>query len=366
LVCVTVFLGGDVMTGRGVDQVLPHPGDPCLRERYVRDARVYVALAERTNGPIPRPVDFAWPWGQSLAVLDEAAPDARVVNLETSVTADGDFDAAKGLHYRMHPANLPCLTAARLDVCVLANNHVLDFGHTGLADTLDALTGTGIAAAGAAGTAGQARRAAVVPVGTGRRVVVFSLGLGDSGIPRGWAATRERAGVDLLPDLSPATAGEFTARVRRVKRPGDVVVASIHWGSNWGYEVPAAQVRFAHQIVDGGVDVVHGHSSHHPRPVERYRGKLILYGCGDLIDDYEGITGYEEYRDDLRLLYLATIDPDTGHLVRLRMIPMRAHRMRLRHTTRDDARHLRAVLDRISQPFGSRVDLTAAGTLELR
>jgi hypothetical protein len=78
---------------------------------------------------------------------------------------------------------------------------------------------------------------------------------------------------------------------------------SIYWGSNWGYRVDADQVRFARRPIDGGVDVVHGHSSHHPRSIEVYRGKLILYGCGDCIDDYEGITGHQAYRDDLLLLY---------------------------------------------------------------
>ena len=60
---VTVFLRGDVMTGRGVDQVLPYPGDPELRERHAAGARAYVRLAERAHGPIPRRAGFAWPWG---------------------------------------------------------------------------------------------------------------------------------------------------------------------------------------------------------------------------------------------------------------------------------------------------------------
>ena len=99
-----------------------------------------------------------------------------------------------------------------------------------------------------------------------------------------------------------------------MREPGDVVVASIHWGSNWGYDVPATHTDFAHRLIDAGVDVVHGHSSHHPRPIEVYQGKLILYGCGDLIDDYEGIGGYQKYRDDLRLLYFATVSPGTGRM----------------------------------------------------
>jgi poly-gamma-glutamate capsule biosynthesis protein CapA/YwtB (metallophosphatase superfamily) len=355
---VTVFLGGDVMTGRGVDQILPHPGDPRLREPYVRDARGYVRLAERASGPIPWPVDFAWPWGDALPLMDEMRPDVRLVNVETSVTGGGDPDVGKGLHYRMNPRNVPCLTAAGLDVCALANNHVLDFGRRGLADTLATLAGTGITTVGAGG---RARQPAVMPVAGGHRVVVFSLGTPSSGIPPDWAT-----GVALLPDLSDATADELIARVLRVKRPGDVVVASIHWGANWGYEVPRAQINFAHRILDGGVDMVHGHSSHHPRPVEVHRGKLVLYGCGDLVDDYEGISGYEQYRDDLRLLYFATVHPNTGDLVRLRMVPMRTHRMRLRHTNRADTGHVHQVLDTISRPFGSRIDLTSDRTLEPR
>jgi len=80
------------------------------------------------------------------------------------------------------------------------------------------------------------------------------------------------------------------------------VVAFIHWGSNWAYVISEAQTVFAHELIDGGVDIVHGHSSHHPRPVEAYRDKLVLYGCGDFIDVYEGIAGDQEYWDNLRLL----------------------------------------------------------------
>jgi poly-gamma-glutamate capsule biosynthesis protein CapA/YwtB (metallophosphatase superfamily) len=360
---VTVFLAGDVMTGRGVDQILPHPGDPRLWEAYVRDARTYVELAEAVNGPIPRPVDFSWPWGDALALLDEAAPDVRVVNLETSITGSDDVAHGKAVNYRAAPANTACLTAAGIDVCALANNHVLDFGRQGLADTRTALTAAHIKSTGAGRDADEAQRPAIVDLDGGCRVVVHSFGVPSSGIPPSWAATAERPGVDLLPDLSPATAARAADQVRRAKRPGDIVVASVHWGSNWGYDVPADQIRFAHHLVDGGVDVVHGHSSHHPRPIDLYRGRLILYGCGDLINDYEGIEGQENYRDDLRLLYLATVDRDPGAPVRLRMAPVRARRMRLHRTSAAETEHLRATLDRISRRFGVTVALAEDGRL---
>ncbi len=144
-----------------------------------------------------------------------------------------------------------------------------------------------------------------------------------------------------------------------------MVVVSVHWGSNWGYEVRHRQVEFAHALVDAGVDLVHGHSSHHPRPIEIYRDRLILYGCGDFINDYEGITGHEAYHDDLRPIYLASVVADTGGLVQLRMVPMRARRFRLEHASAEDARWLQHTLDRVSRPFGARVEVDAEGDLVL-
>jgi poly-gamma-glutamate synthesis protein (capsule biosynthesis protein) len=270
---VSLFLCGDVMLGRGVDQILAHPGDPALREAVIRDARDYVRLAEQLSGPIPRPVDDSWPWGEALAVLDEAAPDVRVVNL--------------------------------------------------------------------------------------------AVGMASSGIPPGWAAVADAPGVALV-EPSRAAAAQLVLRVQEHRRPGDLVVVSIHWGSNWGYGIPREQVDFAHALVDGGVDVVHGHSSHHPRPVGVYRDRLVLYGCGDLVDDYEGITGHEAYRDDLRLLYLVSVARDTGALVGVRIVPLQARRMRLEHASHGDAEWLRDVLDRVSRPFGAGVGHRSDGTLALR
>jgi poly-gamma-glutamate synthesis protein (capsule biosynthesis protein) len=363
---LTVFLCGDVMTGRGIDQILPHPSDPRIYEPYVEDAREYVRMAEAANGPVPRPVPFPYIWGAALEELARVAPDARIVNLETSVTRSDDHWPGKGIHYRMHPDNVQCLTAAGIDVCALANNHVLDFGHAGLRETLETLTRVGVRTAGAGRILPEAREPAVVEIAGKGRLVVFAFGDETSGIPSGWAATDDGPGVDFLPDLSAATARSIRERVQRVKRARDLVVASIHWGSNWGHEVPPAQQRFARWLLDGGVDVVHGHSSHHVRPIEIYRGKLILYGCGDFLDDYEGIAGYEEFRDDLTLMYFPTWQPETGRLERVRMTPMRIRNLRANRATAAEAEWLRSTLARISLPFGARVEHGADGTLALR
>jgi poly-gamma-glutamate capsule biosynthesis protein CapA/YwtB (metallophosphatase superfamily) len=364
---LTLFLCGDVMLGRGIDQILPHPGDPALYERMVRDARTYVDLAIRANGRIPMPVDWSWPWGDGLQMLSAAGCDARIINLETSITISDDYARGKAVHYRMNPANLPVLVAAQPDVCVLANNHVLDFGRSGLLETLDVLAASGLRTVGAGRSLREARAPAIIPIPkTGGRILVFAFGSPSSGVPYGWAATEDQSGVHFLPLLTEAIADELCRRVREVRQPGDITVVSAHWGSNWGYRVDPEQVRFAHRLVEGGVDLVYGHSSHHPRPLEVYRKKLILYGCGDLVDDYEGISGHKEYRDDLRLLYFARLHPATGDLVGLRMAPLQARQMRLHRAPDRDAKWLSKTLDKVSRRLGSRIDLASDGLLELR
>jgi poly-gamma-glutamate synthesis protein (capsule biosynthesis protein) len=205
----------------------------------------------------------------------------------------------------------------------------------------------------------------VVTLAHAGRVLVFAFAAGSSGVPASWAAREDKPGVDALPDLSEATAAGICERVRRVKSRGDLVVASIHWGSNWDYDVPVDHVRFAHWLVDGGVDLVHGHSSHHPRPMEVYRKRLILYGCGDFINDYEGIEGYEEYRGDLVLMYFASLSTATGELTVVRMTPMQTRNLSLRRTSTADLLWLRETLGRINAPYGTTIE-SSDQTLTLR
>ncbi len=213
---ITVFLCGDVMTGRGIDQILPHPSDPRIYEPYMRSAQGYLSLAERRSGPLTKPVDFAYIWGDALEVLDRLRPDVRIVNLETSVTKSENW-VPKGINYRMNPDN-----------------------------------------------------------------------------------------------------------------------------------------------------VVHGHSSHHPKGIEVYNEKPILYGCGDFLNDYEGISGHEEFRSELVLMYLISVDPSGEKLVRFEIMPLEIKRFRLNKVIREDAEWLRNTLDREYKKLGTRVELNADNSMKLR
>ena len=354
---ITLFLCGDVMTGRGVDQLLPHPSEPRIFEPYMSSAADYITLAEDVVGKIERPVSFDYVWGDALAVLAAVRPDVRIVNLETAVTTNDEPWPAKGIQYRMHPANVPCLSAARLDCCVLANNHVLDWGHRGLDETLKYLHAAGLRTAGAGRNAAEAAAPAVIGVPEKGRVLVFACALGDSGVPRQWRATAQRPGVTLLENLSTASVEEIAQYVRREKTTGDVVVLSIHWGGNWGFEITPEERSFAHRLIDmAGVDVVHGHSSHHVKGIEVYRDRPIIYGCGDFLNDYEGISGHEAYRGDLSLMYFPTLNASTGGLVDLALIPTQVRRFRVNRASTDGAAWLYTILNREGERLGSRVE----------
>jgi poly-gamma-glutamate synthesis protein (capsule biosynthesis protein) len=352
---VTLFVCGDVMLGRGIDQILPEPCDPVLHEPNMDDARDYISIAEQVSGPIPRGAPTAYPWGDALAILDAKRPDARIINLETSITRRGTPERRKWIHYRVSPQNAACLAAARVGVCALANNHVLDWGMDGLLDTLDTLDRLGIARAGAGQNLEEAIRPAVAELGDRGRVAVFSVGCSDAGVATSWSADETTPGVHVLAEPSIGAARRLRSVIEPWREPHTVVVLSIHWGPNWGFGVDADHQRFArHVIDDAGVDLVHGHSSHHVKGIEVHAGRPILYGCGDLLTDYEGITGHEMYRGDLGLMYFVTFD-EHGALAALELVPTRMQRFRITEASPKDARWLATTLGRTGKPLGTSV-----------
>ena len=358
---IRLFLCGDVMPGRGIDQVLPHPGSPELREEYVKSAAEYVRLAERKNGPIQRPVSYEYVWGDALADLQRERPIARIINLETSITASADF-ASKAVNYRMNPANIGVLAAMNVDCCVLSNNHVLDFGVTGLNETLRTLDTAHLRHAGAGANTTEATAPAQVPLPDGRRLLVFGFGAASSGIPTGWAAGAARPGVNLLTTFSDGEVRNIAQHVHAIRNVGDLLIASIHWGANWGYDISPEHRRVARALIDIGFDLVHGHSSHHPKGIEIYRDRLVLYGCGDFITDYEGIGSYAEFRPDLSVAYLPEF-AGTGALTGLTMTVYQLRKFRLNSASSGDSEWIRQVVGRESASHGVRIRTTGGNRL---
>ena len=363
---IRLFLCGDVMLGRGIDQILQHPVSPELYEARVRDARDYRALAESEHGRIATPVSPDYVWGDALTELEQRQPDVRLINLETAITDTGTPWPGKGIHYRMHPDNLAVVEALSPQGISLANNHTLDWGFDGLTRTLEALDNAHLAHAGAGENETEAERPLAIRLASGERLLFVACGLGDSGIPAAWGADDRDAGVFRLPDLSMDTIDGLKQRLEPHRQRGDRLVVSIHWGGNWGYGIDPEHRFFARALIDKlDVDIVHGHSSHHPKPMEIYNGKLILYGCGDFINDYEGIRGHEAYRPELSLAYFARLARKDGTLRELTLVPFRMSRFRLHRAGREDARWLGETLEKAGGRFDRHFEIRDDATLVL-
>lgn len=240
---------GDVMLGRLVDERL------------------------RTAAP-------ASVWGDTLPVL--AGADLRIANLECVLARGGTPWPGKVFHFRSAPQNVACLTAAGIDAVSLANNHTLDYGPEALLESVAALDAAGIRHAGAGADDDAAWSPAVVRAGgLDVGLVAFTDNTPD------WAAAPRSPGVAYAPVDAAHPLGRRLREVVRATRPAvDVLIVSAHWGGNWGAEVPAEHRALAHALVEDGADLVFGHSPHIVRGIEVYRGRPVIYGAGDFIDDY--------------------------------------------------------------------------------
>ena len=351
---IKLFLCGDVMTGRGIDQIMPYPSHPVLYERFVKNAYDYVELAMKKNGPFLPPVDFTYVWGNTIERMQQA--DLRIINLETSITISNQH-LQKGINYRMHPDNLPCLTSANIDCCTLANNHVLDWGVDGLTETLDLLKKSGICYAGAGFHLKASKEHCRLNIPSKGGVLVFAYGLPSSGIPKEWQARSDRAGINMLNDLSENNIRNIANEIKCNREPNELIVVSIHWGENWGYEIPESHKELAHQLIDlEAADIIHGHSSHHFLGIEVYKNKPILYGCGDFINDYEGIGGYEKYRDDLGFMYFTESNPRNGQLISLQLVPTQMKNMRINSPENKDIKWMHSTLNRECKKLKTNVE----------
>ncbi|KAJ5091895.1 hypothetical protein NUU61_006765 [Penicillium alfredii] len=346
----TLSFVGDVMLGRLVDQLLPQHVEN-WHEHHVASHFVerHPSLLGKGN------YTASSPWGTALPLLRDS--DLTLINLETAATTTNDPWPHKAFNYRMHPANIaPVLHAVGVDYAGLANNHVLDFGTEGLVETVWALKAARVAFAGAGETTDEARRPAVLQLPRqepGRHapsqsplpypVHVYSA----SDHPRDWGpvptfhlldyspATRVRLRTLLLsggPRAHPVDTDEHfspspsepdgdsephhhhprhsfhhhhTRRTSSTLPAPALKIFSVHWGPNYSWH-PSDRIRsLAHFLIDEcDVDIVHGHSSHHVQGVERYHGKLIIYGCGDFVDDY---ALHEDYRNDLGAVWRVVV-----------------------------------------------------------
>jgi len=211
-----------------------------------------------------------------VAPLLQAA-DVAVVNLETAVTARGTRAPLKQYAFRAPPSAFAALKAGGVDVATMANNHGMDYGRQGLADSLDAAQAEALPVVGIGRSAEEAYRP-FVTVAKGQRIAVLgATQVIDGNLVTAWTATDTQPGLASAKEV-----GRLTDAVGLARDQADTVVVYLHWGTEGATCPNADQPKLARALVEAGADVVIGTHAHRLQGAGRLDGAFVAYGLGNL------------------------------------------------------------------------------------
>lgn len=264
-----------------------------------------------------RDVGPEWFLGDVRPILLQA--DAVLANLESPITRGGERwrRSWKMFHFRAHPAAVRILECANVRFVCLANNHMLDFGSSGLCDTMRTLDAAGVRYAGAGRNSEEAAAPAVLKL---PGLTVGLIAATDN--MRAFAAGPDRPGTNFIEFEAQQPALDWITRsVTALRQAGArLIVFSAHWGPNMRRTPSRAFRRFAHAAIERGVDVLHGHSAHVFQGIELHKSGVILYDTGNFIDDY---WKFPFRRTVWSFVFLLDVEGDRPQ--RLQLVPVHIH-----------------------------------------
>ncbi|WP_449271437.1 CapA family protein [Haloarcula mannanilytica] len=326
------------------------PTDESLRIGFVGDVMLGRSVDERWRADPDGPTAV---WGSMFDRLQSL--DGLVANLECCISDRGEPRPGRTYHFRASPDwAVSALDRAGVSCAGLANNHLLDFGPEALIETPSHLRGEEIAAVGAGESRENAFEPAFVEIG-GLSVAVVAV----TDQSPSYAAGRDSPGTAYAPldpnhPLTRRRVGGALAAARDADP--DLLVVTAHWGPNWVTEPTETRRKFAHWLVDHGVDVVHGHSAHVIQGIEVYRGRPIMYDTGNFVDDYAIKDGY---RNDRSFLFELRIED--GTLVALELTPVENAYTQVGRADEGVAEWLRATLRERSRAFETTIERDGDG-----
>ena len=302
-----ILFAGDVMLGRLVNEVLAN-------------------------------AQFTYVWGDTIDIIKRA--DFSLINLECPVSSKGKEwnKTFKVFHFRANLDAIQVLNSASIDYVSLANNHILDYDIEALLDTLDILDKNNISHSGAGRNLKEAMKPAIIEKklklkpsnnhdsyynvhneevnnnGSKNTIRIGLISLTDN--EPEWEAKYDQAGINYIPTALDPDIYYYRLQnyIENAKKQSDLVIVSSHVGPHFRETPSMKYVNFAHKIIDLGADIYWGHSNHMPQGIELYKhndnNKIILYDCGDFIDDYAIDSNY---RNDLSFIFLLHFLMDKNH-----------------------------------------------------
>lgn len=225
----------------------------------------------RLNGPVGALIDKS-PTAPITGLGDALKADIVFGNLECSITARGTKQP-KTWNFRAPARNLTLLKKAGFTLVNIANNHTWDYGQTGFLDTLAALKKYKLPYIGGGRDLKEAEKLHVIKIND---LKVGFLGYTSTFPEQAWAKANK-------PGVAYSHLGRLPENVRQAKQHCDVLIVSLHGGTEIAEYPNDIQKAFAHEAVDAGADLILEHHPHVLQPIEVYKGKPIFYSLGNFL-----------------------------------------------------------------------------------
>ena len=251
----------EAITGE-YDFTLCFAGDISLDESAVTTAQLDASKGDITKCISP----------ELIEIMKRA--DVMCLNNEFTYSTNGSPLPNKAYTFRANPDRISVLHDMGVDMVTLANNHVYDYGKQALLDTLDTFDEAGIAYFGAGRNLEEAMDAVYVTIDD--KVIAF---VGASRAEKNKMtpqATETEPGILRCYDTT-----LFLESIRTADENADFVIAVVHWGTEYSYDLENVQLTTGKEYLDAGADVIIGAHSHCLQGMEYYDGKPIVYSLGN-------------------------------------------------------------------------------------
>ncbi len=239
-----------------------------------------------------------------LAHMNEV--DIMCLNNEFTYSLRGEPLEGKRYTFRANPERVAILQEMGVDIVKLANNHAYDYGSESLTDTLDTLAGAGIAYMGAGHNLEEAMEPVYVEL-DGKTVAFVAASRAETNFKTP-QATEEEPGILLCYDTT-----LFLETIKEADANADFVIAYVHWGTEYSYELEDVQLTTGKEYLDAGADAVIGAHAHYIQGMEYYDGKPIVYGLGNY--------WFNDKERDTMLVDLHFSGDDDGGQLEVKVIP---------------------------------------------
>lgn len=239
-----------------------------------------------------------------IELMKEA--DIMCLNNEFTYSTGGTPLKGKAYTFRAHPSRVEILKEMGVDIVSLANNHAYDYGPQSLIDTMATLKEAGISYVGAGHNIDEAMEPAYFEV-DGKTIAYVAASRAEKNkmTPQ---ATMDSPGILRCYDTE-----LFVETIKEAKKNADYVIAYVHWGTEYSYELEEVQLSTGREYLDAGADIIIGAHPHILQGIEYYNGKPIVYSLGNYWFNNKDI--------DTILLNIHFYGDDTEEYIELEIIP---------------------------------------------